>query len=270
MSAASEVVGIVACAQTTSSTLADFSSVNFVVVACDGSRGTVSELAASTESCRVAVASVQDALGAGRSIRVAVQLPVALYPAGAGTEAETVTLAEQAWRFAVGLGSLGVDALVVEVTELSSAASNANEENLGASVQRSLPRLSGLFRPDTSSDDFVVAYILSGESCDTGGAFAPGTVNGNPLDFESACNGPDNIECQLVSPEFYRVSDLLLITESRCGFSESALADDSGWRVVDAALTAGSASSGGTNVDCTIGAVVSALSGAATWASQES
>ena len=52
---------------------------------------------------------------------------------------------------------------------------------------------------------------MSGESCDTGGAFAPGTMNGNPLDFESACNGPDNIECQLVSPEFYRVSDLLLI-----------------------------------------------------------
>ena len=71
-------------------------------------------------------------LGLVSSIRVAVQMPVALYPGAAGTEAETVTLVEQAWRFAVGLGSLGVDALVVEVTELSSAASNANEENLGA------------------------------------------------------------------------------------------------------------------------------------------
>ena len=73
-------------------------SVNFVVVACDGSRGTVSELAASTESCRVAVASVQDALGAVSSIRVAVQMPVALYPGAAATDAETVTLAAQAWH----------------------------------------------------------------------------------------------------------------------------------------------------------------------------
>ena len=78
----------------------------------------------------------------------------------------------------------------------------------------------------------------------------------------------DNIDCQLVSPEFYRVSDLLLTTESRCGFSESELVADSGWRVVSAALTAGSASSGGTSVDCTTGAVGSALSGASTWAFQ--
>ena len=71
-------------------------------------------------------------LGLVSSIRVAVQMPVALYPGAAGTDAETVTLAEQAWRFAVGLGSLGVDALVVEMTELSSAASNANVENIEA------------------------------------------------------------------------------------------------------------------------------------------
>ena len=99
---------------------------------------TVSELAASTESCRVAVASVQDALGAVSSIRVGVQMPVALYPDAAGTEAETVTLAEQASRFAIGLGSLGVNALVVELTELSSA-SNATEENLGAVVRVHCP-----------------------------------------------------------------------------------------------------------------------------------
>ena len=48
-----------------------------------------------------------------------------------------------------------------------------------------------------------------------------------------------NIVCQLVSPEFYRVSDLLTIFETQCGFRESELAANSGWRVVDAALTAG-------------------------------
>ena len=125
VSAASEVGGIVACAQTTSSALGGTWSVNFVVVVCDGSRGTVSELAASTESCRIAVASVQDALGAVSSIRVGVQMPVALYPGATGTEAETVTLAVQAAYLGAGLNGLGVDALVVELTELSSA-SNAN------------------------------------------------------------------------------------------------------------------------------------------------